>query len=81
MAALLKLFVVHGRSFNRLNRALISLIPKKPDAELVGDYRPISLVHRFAKLFTKTLANRLRQKMEMLVSPQSVDIHQGEEFA
>jgi hypothetical protein len=68
MAAILKLYVRDGRTFERLNRALITLIPKKHDAEEVGDYRPISLVHSFAKLFSKLIANHLRPKMETLVS-------------
>jgi hypothetical protein len=68
MAAILKLYVRDGRTFERLNRALITLIPKKHDAEEVGDYRPISLVHSFTKLFSKLITNRLRPKMESLVS-------------
>jgi hypothetical protein len=68
MAAILKLFVGDGRTFGRLNRALITLIPKKQDAEEVVDFCPISLVHSFAKMFSKLLANRLRPNMESLVS-------------
>jgi hypothetical protein len=68
MAALLKLYVGDGRTFGRLNKALITPIPKKQGAEEVGDYRPISLVHSFAKLFSKLIANRLRPKMDLLVS-------------
>jgi hypothetical protein len=44
MAGVLKLFVGDGRGFHKLNRALVTLIPKKPDAEGIGDFRPISLV-------------------------------------
>jgi hypothetical protein len=44
------------------------LIPKKPEAQKIGDYRPISLIHSFAMLFTKILAIRLRPRMETLVS-------------
>ncbi|KAM0899969.1 hypothetical protein ACQ4PT_020948 [Festuca glaucescens] len=68
MAAVLKLFVGDVRAFGKLNRAMITLIPKISDMEDVGDFRPISLVHNFAKLFSKLLANRLRPKMENLVS-------------
>jgi hypothetical protein len=68
MAAVLKLYVGDGRNFGKINCAYITLVPKKSDAEEVGDYRPISLVHSFAKLFSKLLANRLRPKMEKLVS-------------
>jgi hypothetical protein len=51
LAGLMKLCVEDGRGFARLNRALITLIPKKPDAMETKDFRPISLVHSFAKLF------------------------------
>jgi hypothetical protein len=68
MAAVLKLFVGDGRGFGKLNGAIITLIPKRLEAVEVGDYRPISLVHSFAKLFSKILANRLRPKMHSLVS-------------
>jgi hypothetical protein len=67
MAAMLKIYVGDGHSFGRLNRAIITLIPKKLGAEEVGDFRPIGLVHSFAKLFSKLLANRLRPRMESLV--------------
>ncbi|KAM0830041.1 hypothetical protein ACQ4PT_066474 [Festuca glaucescens] len=77
MAAILKLYVGDGRSFGKLNRALITLVPKKQDAEEVGDYRPISLVHSFAKLVSKILANCLRPKMEILVSHNQSAIIKG----
>ena len=41
----------------------IVLIPKKPDAEVVGEFRPISPTHSAAKLFAKMLANRARRRM------------------
>jgi hypothetical protein len=68
MAGLLKLGVGDGRGFGRLNRALITLIPKQQDAMEVKDFRSISLVHSFSKLFSKILANRLRGRLGELVS-------------
>lgn len=53
--------------FNKLNGALITLIPKKPDALSPADYRPISLIHSFGKLVAKTLANRLAPTLHALV--------------
>jgi hypothetical protein len=47
-----------------LNSAYITLIPKKSDAEQVKDFRRISLVHSFAKLVTKCLANRLASRLD-----------------
>lgn len=42
-----------------LNSAYITPIQKNTQANQVKDFRPISLVHSFAKLVTKILANRL----------------------
>ncbi|XP_071685018.1 uncharacterized protein [Lolium perenne] len=56
-----------GRGFQGLNQALLFLLPKRPDAAALGDYRPISLIHIFAKLVVKTLATRLAPRMESLV--------------
>jgi hypothetical protein len=36
MAAIVKLFLRDGRGFSKLNKALITLVPKKPDALEVG---------------------------------------------
>ena len=45
------------------------MVPKVEGADQVKDFRPISLVHRFAKLVTKILANRLGKKLNNMVSP------------
>jgi hypothetical protein len=52
-----------------LNSAYITLIPKKTEADQVKNFRPISLVHSFAKLVTKILANRLASHLDQMVSP------------
>jgi hypothetical protein len=51
-----------------LNSAYVTLLPKMADAMEVKDFRPISLVHSFAKIVTKLLANRLAMKLSSLVS-------------
>jgi hypothetical protein len=68
MTAILKLVVGDGRGFGKLSRSLITLIPKRADTIEIGDLRPISLVHIFAKLFSKLVANRLRRRLGDLVS-------------
>jgi hypothetical protein len=51
-----------------LNQALIVLIPKKPNAEKIIEFRPINLIHSFSKLISKILANRLAPKLNKLIS-------------
>jgi hypothetical protein len=65
------------RNFDKLNSAYIALIPKVVGAEQVKDFRPISLVHRFAKLITKLLANRLAGRLNGMVSPIQSAIIKG----
>ncbi|WVZ94677.1 hypothetical protein U9M48_040542 [Paspalum notatum var. saurae] len=55
----------HVSKFKLLNSAFITLLPKKVDALQVKDFRPISLIHSFAKLL---LTNRLAPKLPELVS-------------
>jgi len=69
MAALHRIWGRNCRNLWLLNSAYITLLPKKPDADLVKDFRPISLVHSFAKLVTKVLANRLAGRLDEMVSP------------
>lgn len=42
--------------------------PKKQDPTKVVDYRPISLVHSFARIVTKLLAQRLAPELKHLIS-------------
>jgi hypothetical protein len=52
-----------------INSTNIILLPKKDGAEAVDDFRPISLIHSFVKIITKTLALRLAPHMHEIVSP------------
>ena len=58
-----------SRSLHLLNSANMILLPKTPEAAHPSQFRPISLIHFFAKLFTKILARRLRPRMHELVHP------------
>jgi hypothetical protein len=58
----------HEQHFTHLNSAHVVLLPKKPGAKSVADYRPISLTHSVAKLISKLLASRLAPELKFLVS-------------
>jgi hypothetical protein len=64
-----ELYEMRGRGFARLNRALLTLIPKQVGANTLRDYRPISLIHSITKLFAKVLSQLLAPKLDSLVSP------------
>jgi hypothetical protein len=63
--------------FECLNNILITLLPKKVGAVDLTDFRPISLVHSFARLLTKILARRLAPKMPELVDGSQTAFIQG----
>jgi hypothetical protein len=69
MAAIFAIWSTKMMGFSSLNTAYITLPPKKEVAEHPKDFGPISLVHSFAKLVTKILANRLAGKLNEMVSP------------
>jgi len=65
---------VWSRKFNNfalLNSAYITLLPKKDAAASIRDYRPISLVHSFAKLLTRLMANRLAGRLDQMITPKT----------
>jgi hypothetical protein len=68
MRAFHALWSIDGRSLYLVNQAYMIILKKKKDAATISDYRPISLVHSFAKLFTKVLAKRLAPKLDALVN-------------
>jgi hypothetical protein len=68
MRAFHALWSLDARSLYLINQAYIVLL-KKREATEINDYRPISLIHSFAKLFTKVLATRLAPLMHQLVKP------------
>jgi mannosylglycoprotein endo-beta-mannosidase len=68
MAAVQAFYDLCCHDLNLLNKANIILLPKKDGAENVRDFRPISLIHAIAKIFTKVLALRLAPLMGQLIS-------------
>lgn len=58
-----------GFLLKEMNQTLITLIPKVPNPQYVGDFRPISLRNVLYKLISKVLVNRLRAVLGNLISP------------
>jgi hypothetical protein len=62
------LWSLDSRSLNLLNDALMILVRKTNVPTRLKDYRPISLMHSFSKLFTKCLARRLAPSLKEMVA-------------
>jgi hypothetical protein len=67
MSIFQELYNLRGRGFHKLNQALMMLLPKRPNARELGDYRPISLIHIVAKVFAKVLYLLLAPKLDDLL--------------
>jgi hypothetical protein len=55
-------------------------LPKIDGAALVKDFRPISLIHSFAKLVTKLMENRLSVHLNAMVSPNQTTFIKKDSF-
>lgn len=55
------------RNLHKVNTALVVLLPKKVGAITPGDFRPITMIHSFAKLLSKVLALCLGPRMIEIV--------------
>ncbi|XP_073355220.1 uncharacterized protein [Aegilops tauschii subsp. strangulata] len=64
-----QLHCMNQTGLHLLNGAHVVLLAKKDGASSMADYRPISLLHSVAKLFSKVLAMRLAKRIDTLISP------------
>ncbi|GKC47229.1 RNA-directed DNA polymerase, eukaryota, partial [Tanacetum coccineum] len=63
-----KHFCTHGDIPKGCNSSFVALISKVPDANLVNDFRPISLIRSIYKVIAKILANRLVGVLGIIVN-------------
>lgn len=72
---IIKRFSATGHIENQLQGTNIVLIPKKKNAKVMTDLRPISLCNVVYKIISKVLANRMKKLIDSIISDtQSVFI-------
>jgi hypothetical protein len=64
-------------SFHHPNGALLTLVPKKLNPVTLSDYRPISLIHSFGKIFSKAATNRFAPHLPNLISTNQSSFIKG----
>lgn len=67
MRALEQFYRADMRGLPAINRAIVSLLPKKEGAVDIKDYMPVSLVHGAVKILDKVLASQLAEDLPGLV--------------
>lgn len=60
-----------------INKAAITLIPKKINPTSIFDYKPISVINMIPKILTKILANRLQPHLQKLIFPNQIAFIKG----
>jgi hypothetical protein len=68
LLALQHLYLGHSQNMAAMTSSIMVLLPKIPNPLEIKDYRPISLIHGFSKIFTKLLASWLAPLMPKLIS-------------
>jgi hypothetical protein len=51
-----------------LNKTFVALIPKTENPEDISQFRPIGLCNFFYKIISKSLANRMKPLMDVIIS-------------
>ena len=74
---LIKNFEEGGLNLERINFAMITLIPKEPDARNLKKFRPISLLNCSFKIFGKLLNNRLIKVANRLIATNQTAFIKG----
>lgn len=67
--AVIQEFENGNRGFEKINRYLLFILPKRTPAAEIDDYRPIALSNAIYLIVARTLANRLIETLKDLVHP------------
>ncbi|PKI77055.1 hypothetical protein CRG98_002558 [Punica granatum] len=79
--AAIKSYFSTGKMRMEANSTIIILVPEKPKADHMKDFRPISCCNIFYQCFTKVLPNRLKKAFPILISKNQSAFIKGRRIA
>ena len=71
------MFFEQGRIAHGFNANTVALIPKKPGADRISDFRPIAMANFAFKIITKILSDRLGGIASRILSPEQTGFVRG----
>ncbi|GKA57418.1 hypothetical protein Tco_0756606 [Tanacetum coccineum] len=74
-------FFTNGKLLKELNHTIIALVPKVRSPARINDYRPISCSNILFKCISKIIANRIKDSLKLLVSPNQSAFVPGRSIA
>lgn len=77
----LRSFHQNAVELERINRSYMALLPKKPSAVKVTDFRPICLQNCSVKIAVKLLTSRFRSQISELIDPDQTGFLKGRTIA
>ncbi|GJX00618.1 putative RNA-directed DNA polymerase [Tanacetum coccineum] len=81
VVAAVREFFSNGNLLKELNHTVIALIPKTKNPTRVTDYRPISCCNVLFKCISKIIANRIKESLKVLISPNQSAFVPGRSIA
>ncbi len=68
MVAAIQSFFESCVLLKEVNATILTLVPKKPNASSMGDFRPIACCNVIYKCITKIISNRMLPVLDSLIS-------------
>ncbi len=69
--------LARGLTWEHINEAMITLIPKSGEHSELGNWRPITLLGSINKIIAKTLARRIQEFLPLVIRPYQTGFVEG----
>jgi hypothetical protein len=81
VVAAIQSFFDIGMLLNEMNATILTLVPNKSNASIMGDFRPIAYYNVVYKCITKILSNRMLPILDSMISSNQYGFISGRNIA